>query len=249
MDCGTCQKNDCDIIFKDLAPQDLLAVARSKVTNRYRKGQNVNIQGNPVFGVYCISSGKLKISTTCPETGKETIFRICGPGDIVGFRALFANELMQATITALVPSEVCFFSKDEVQRILKRYPEVTLQLVRKMGQMLGAAERTIASLTQQSVKQRYAHLLLSLQHSHGDDLENRINVKLTREEVASIIGTTSETVTRLTTEFKKGRLIDMRDKYYFILDKSGLTALAEGGLPKLDRDAGFFSSRTFEYFQ
>ncbi|MCB0384776.1 MAG: winged helix-turn-helix domain-containing protein, partial [Bdellovibrionales bacterium] len=84
---------------------------------------------------------------------------------------------------------------------------------------------------------------------HGDEVENKITLKLTREEVASLIGTTSETVTRLTTEFKRDRLIDIRNKFYFILNKSKLASLAEGGMTIESTPPGFFSARTLEFFQ
>ena len=151
MDCKDCVLGNCDSIMSDLKMGDLEKISKNKTSIIYKKRQNINVQGNLVFGVYTVCSGKLKVYTTNVD-GKESIIRIAGPGDIVGFRSFFSGELFQATITALETSKVCFFSKDEIQRIMKHHPDVTNRLVVKLSKMLGAAEKNIASLMQDPVK-------------------------------------------------------------------------------------------------
>ncbi len=228
MRCNDCIKIDsCDFPLCGLNSDELEQVSNNKLTNFYKKGQTVNIQGNPVFGVYCLKSGKLKISNTNDE-GKEMIIRIAKKGEMVGFRSLFSNEIMNATITAIEDSEVCFFSKDEIKRITKAHPEFTLRLVNQLSKQLGEAEEKISSIAHDPVVKRYANLLLSFSKEYGSDHEGlrKIDIKLTREELASIIGTTSETLTRITTEFRKQKYVWVEGKTFYIKDQDSITKIA-----------------------
>ncbi|NUM89620.1 MAG: Crp/Fnr family transcriptional regulator [Bdellovibrionales bacterium] len=201
---------------------------RKKVGTFYRRGQTVSGQGAPIFGIYLIRSGKLKTSVH-HFNGKESIVRISGPGDIVGLRALFAGELSQKTITAIEDSEICFFSKTEVMNLIREFPDVAVGMLARLSKTLGAAEKTLASLMQDPVKKRFAGLLQSLSDSYSEKAgtsRKRINLKISRDEIASVLGTTPETVTRLTTELKKARVIEVENKYYYISNPGALSALA-----------------------
>ena len=97
-------------IFCELEHQALKNVSDHKVTNTYQKGQTLFVQGNPPYGMYCVSSGNIKITQVASD-GKESIVRIATKGDVIGHRSIFTDQYYQATATAIDSAQVCFLDK------------------------------------------------------------------------------------------------------------------------------------------
>jgi CRP-like cAMP-binding protein len=214
-------------IFCQLDLNDLPALNGHKVMNTYKKGHVLFYQGNPPFGLYCISSGKIKI-TKVGNDGKESIVRIASNGDVLGHRSLFSNENYNATATAMEDSSICFIDKKFILKLVHDQPSIALNIIQKLSREMGSAESKSASMFQKNVRERLAELLLTLAASYGLPEKNRIrlDIKLTREEMASMIGTASETLIRFITEFKEQGFIQQEGKIIFILDKEGLMDFA-----------------------
>lgn len=198
-----------------------------KVSNNFKKGQSLFVQGNPPFGVYCVKKGNVKI-TQVGDDGKESILRIVGAGDILGLRNLFTDQYYSASATALDQCEVCFIDKKFILKLIQEDPKVGENVIQKLSKELGAAERKISSFYQKNVRERLAELLLLLKESHGrsDNKGLYIDIKLTREEMASIIGTASETLIRFLSELKQEKLISQDGKRIYIEDERGLLDFA-----------------------
>ncbi|MDH4468518.1 MAG: Crp/Fnr family transcriptional regulator [Bacteriovoracaceae bacterium] len=214
-------------IFCDLESKALEELDENKVSNDYKKGSRLFIEGNPPLGLYCINEGKVKLSKIGPD-GKESILRIAGPGQVIGHRSLFSNELYMGNATALENSRICFIGKKQIFDLIKENPSVSLKLIQAMGREMGEAEKKSTAHFQKSVRERLAELLLSLNESYGKKIGQRqlIDIKLTREEMASIIGTSTETVIRQMTDFKEEKLIEQEGKSIYILDLEALTEAA-----------------------
>lgn len=214
-------------IFCELEQLALDDVSHNKVMNTYKKGQDIFLQGNPSFGLYCISSGKIKITKTGLD-GKESIVRIASEGDVLGHRSLFSKENYSATATTIEETTVCFIDKKYIYNALKKEPSIALNLIQQLSREMGSAEAKAASLSQKSVKERLSELLLSLKSTYGiqEDKRTRLDIKLTREEMASMIGTSVETVIRFMTELKDEGLIEQEGKVIFILNEEGLLETA-----------------------
>jgi CRP-like cAMP-binding protein len=195
--------------------------------NSYKKGQTVFYQGNPLFGLYCVNSGKIKISKLGND-GKESIIRIAGPGDVLGHRSLFSNEKFTATATVLEDSAICFLDKKFIYRAIAQDPSISLRLIEKLSRDMGKAEDRSASMAQKSVRERLAELLLMLKNSYGiqEGKRWRLDIKLTREEMASMIGTANETIIRFISEFRDDNLIEQEGKIIYLLDEEGLLEIA-----------------------
>lgn len=210
-------------IFCNLEKGELAELSHRKVTNAYKKGQTLFVQGNPPFGMYCVSQGNVKI-TQVGSDGKESIVRIASSGDVLGHRSLFTEQYYNATATAIDEAKVCFIDKKYVLELVQEKPTVASNLLGKLGRDLGAAEKRISSFSQKNVRERLAEFLLLLKESHGEQTENGtfLNIKLTREEMASIIGTASETLIRFMSELKQEGLIRQEGKKIFIMDEESL---------------------------
>lgn len=218
--CPSLQKG----IFCELASTDFLDVSEHKVTNVYKKGQTLFVQGNHPFGIYCISNGNIKV-TKMGADGKESIVRIATAGDVLGHRSLFTDQFYGATATALEDTKVCFLDKKFIMKVIKDQPSVSMNVIEKLSTDMGAAESKLSSLHQKNVRERLAELLLLLKESHGEKLEDGrifINLKLTREEMATMIGTANETLIRFISEFKEAGLIAQEGKKIFITNEEKL---------------------------
>ncbi|MBF0313765.1 MAG: Crp/Fnr family transcriptional regulator [Oligoflexia bacterium] len=223
--CANCPALDSSI-FCDPTLQKMLNVGDHRVVNVYKKGQTLFVQGNPPYGLYCISSGKIKISNVGPD-GKESIVRIAIAGDILGHRSLFTGQHYMGTATALEDSVVCFIDKKFMESLIQQEPKIAFNIIMKMGRDLGRAEKMVASFSQKNVPERLAELLLNLRLAYGvpDQGRWRLDIKLTREEMASMIGTASETLIRFLSEFKDQGLIEQIGKTIYLVNLKGLMDL------------------------
>lgn len=217
-------------IFCELEHLALDDVSDHKVVNSYKKGQTLFVQGNPPYDMYCVSTRNIKISQI-GEDGKESIVRITSAGDVLAHRSIFTDQYYNANATAVEECTVCFIDKKYILKLVKEQPSVACNLIAKLGHDLGAAEKRISSFYQKNVRERLAKLLLLLKESHGvkEDARIRLDIKRTREEVASIIGTASENLIRFMSELKQEGLISQEGKAIYILDEEGLIDFANIG--------------------
>tara|TARA_B100001248_G_scaffold259870_1_gene246812 strand:- start:11947 stop:12651 length:705 start_codon:yes stop_codon:yes gene_type:complete len=227
--CATCGSRNKSV-FCHLVDADLKQIDAKKVCNFYEKGQHLFVQDTPVNGVFCVSSGKIKLVQTDPN-GKETILRIAKGGDVLGHRSMLAHSNYRATATALEKVEVCFIDKKYFSEVISSKPSVSLELLEKLSDSLGDSERRLTAFTKESVKERVAGFLLYLNRSFGkEDPTGRryLDIKLTREEMASMVGTAPETMIRTLSQLKKDGMISQEGKRMFIenvdelLDLSGI---------------------------
>ncbi|MCB9091936.1 MAG: Crp/Fnr family transcriptional regulator [Halobacteriovoraceae bacterium] len=211
-------------IFCDLEAAELDEISQFKVVNQFKRGQSIFVEGNPTFGLYCISEGNIKLSKTS-EDGKDAIVRIATKGDVLGHRSIFTNTPYNATATALDDSVICFLDKKYILKKIQESPSVAQNIINKLSRDLGASEQRLADMSQKSVKQRLIELLLLLHQSHGIPQDNGsvlIDIKLTREEMASIIGTATETLIRTLSDLKNLDLITLDGKKIIIPDEKKL---------------------------
>jgi len=225
---GSLSCEDCpsrgEGIFCNLEQLALKGIDEHKVTNTFKRGQTLFVQGNHPYGLYCISKGNIKV-TKVGGDGKESIVRICTGGDILGHRSLFTEEHYSATATALEDSTVCFLDKKFIMKAIEEQPSVALSVISKLSRDMGAAENKVSSFHQKNVRERLAELFLLLKESHGEKLPDgriKLVLKLTREEMATMIGTANETLIRFITEFKDAGLIDQEGKILFIKNEKEL---------------------------
>lgn len=226
VDCLNCPSRGA-AIFCHLEKIALAGVSERKVMNKYKKGQTIYFQGNPSFGLYCINSGKIKISNLGSD-GKESILRIASGGDALGHQNLFSEENYNATATVLEDAVLCFIDKRFIYQAVKEEPTIALNIIQKLSREMGSSEVKAAAMTQKNVRERLAELLLMLQKSYGIKEKNRtrLNIFLSREEMASMVGTANETLIRFISEFKAEGLIEQEKKTIFIKDEKRLLEFA-----------------------
>lgn len=222
--CETCGSRDKSV-FCGIASGEIKDIDASKGCNFYDKGQVIFHEGNRISGIYCINKGKIKIFQIGSE-GKEQIIRFAKEGDIIGYRALLSEEPLSASAATLEESTLCFIPKSQIFKILQDNPNFNFKMLKLLSHELGEAARIITDLAQKPVRERLAESLLLLKDTFDLDEEKNIQIKLSREELANIIGTATESVIRLLSEFKKDKLIDVDGRNIKLLNIPGLTRTA-----------------------
>lgn len=217
LDCKHCSSRVLGVLC-NLDEKGVTECNDHKTTNAYKKGQVVFYEGNQAYGLYCVFSGRIKLYKTGVD-GKQQIVRIAGPGDLLGYRSLFAQEPYHATAEALEEATICCIDKTAFFPVLAKNPSLALNIIKKLSKELRAAEDLATSIAQRSVRERMAELLLMLKETYGKPAKKgiRINLELSREEMAEMIGITQETAIRLLSEFKQDGLIEVKDREITIL--------------------------------
>lgn len=194
----------------------------------HRKGQMLYYEGAKPLGVFCVKSGVVKIFKTA-SNGKEQIIHLGKSGDLLGYSALLGEENYTNSAMIVEDAKICFVPKEPFLSTLFNNGPFFKKLTKALSRDLGVMEEKLLDASQKSIRERLAYTLLQLANSYGIDggEEQEINLALSREELASLIGTASESVIRLLSEFKKDGLIELKGKKIIIIDKPGLAKLSD----------------------
>ncbi|MGE0089864.1 MAG: Crp/Fnr family transcriptional regulator [Bacteroidales bacterium] len=222
--CETCI-NDFDTIFKHLTPAEHQKVNQEKVCNFYKRGNVVYHEGSRTNGFYCINSGVLKIFKTGID-GREQIIAFAKKGDLIGFRSILSGELACSSAKVIEDSVLCFVPGETLISLVKTNGNFSLALMQLTCKELGVANAFITDIAQKTVRERLAEVLLKLKDTFDIDEEKALQVSLTREELANIVGTATESVIRLLSEFKQDKLIDINGRKIKILDVKRLEKIS-----------------------
>lgn len=208
--------SDCDSfgssMFCSLSNSEEVNLSDNKIHNIYKKGQIIFYEGHQPQNLFCIFSGKVKIFKM-GDDGKEQIVRFAKKSDLIGYRALLSGENYFASASALEETIVCCFPKNNIEEVLATNSKFSMQTIRLLSKDLRKAEQMILNMAQKHVRERIAEALLMLKEYYGiDNITGTINTTLTREEIANIAGTSTETCIRILSEFNRDRVIKLIGK-------------------------------------
>ncbi len=223
--CANCSKRT-DSIFCCTHGEVLDHLSDSKTCTIYKKGHVLFNEGGHPFGVYCVNRGKIKISIVGDE-GKEQIVRLAKDGDVLGYRSMLANERYNATAIALEDSQVCFIPKEVFISSLKTDSNLGFEVMKLLSNQLKDAEIKLTHLAQKPVRERLAETILFLKETYGFEAGTEmLSVQLSREEIANLVGTATETAIRLLSELNKEGVIELVGKRIKILKLKALVRIA-----------------------
>jgi CRP/FNR family cyclic AMP-dependent transcriptional regulator len=217
-------------LFCDLSPEALLKLQSIKATSVYPKGALLCLEGQPPRGVFVLCTGRAKLSTTSSE-GKSMILRIAEPGEVLGLTAAVSVTPYEATVETLEPSQANFISQADFIRFLQEFPDVGLRVAKQLTHNCKCAYDEVRSLgLSNSVPEKVAKLILQwaehpLELSQKKSNETAIRVTLTQEEIAQLIGTSRETVSRVLAGFRKKGWLRIKGATWTIINRNGLKSL------------------------
>ncbi len=205
--------------FGVFSKEELLEFEQEKKIINLKKGDEIIQEG-----IYCVMKGTAKLFKI-GFNGKEQILRFINEGDIIGYRSILSQEVFGASATAMTPVEIYYIPEKFFLKLLEVNPKLAFNILQRIAKDLGEYARTITYLAQKTVRERLAEVLILLEGKLGTDKDGFINISLTREEMANLIGTATESAIRLISEFKTDELIEVEGRKIKVLDHQKLTKL------------------------
>lgn len=219
------QKVFNEVSFKQtLSATDFQQYLATKQSLNFHKGETIFEDGDTPKGVFFINKGTAKLSKQ-GVYGKEQILRFIKEGDLIGYRSLLCGENLQAKAEAMTEVECTFLPSEFFLHLLEIDSKLSFVMLQKISFELGESSNTVTFLAQKTVRERLAEILLLLEQKLGTDPEGFIKISLTREEIANIIGTATESAIRLISEFKQDDLIEVEGRNIKILNHEKLIKL------------------------
>jgi CRP/FNR family transcriptional regulator len=194
----------------------------------HRKGQILYYEGAKPLGIFCINTGVVKVYKTA-SNGKEQIIHLAKRGDFLGYAALLGEENHTHSAMIIEDAKICFVPREVFLTSLTKNNEFSQRITKQLSHELGVMEEKLTDASQKNIRERLAFLLLQLANSYGveGNGSQKINLALSREEIAGMVGTATESVIRLLSEFKKDGLIELDGKKILLKDKKALARLSD----------------------
>ena len=207
-------------LFVVLVPADLRVLASKFHPVRYRRGEVIFREGETAERLFLIGEGRVKLTTASPA-GQELLIGVLGKGQIFGELEVIDHGPRAMDARAMEDAEVFAFGADVFWTMLENRPALARRLLELMARRLRRADQTSQDLVFFDAPTRLARRLLQLAEEHGEHEGNgetvRINVKVTQEEVAQMIGVTRASANRLISSFAGRGWIDWNDGYPLLL--------------------------------
>jgi CRP-like cAMP-binding protein len=212
--------------LKSLNKEELLRMAECKTSYTIKKGEHIFEEGEITKGVFCVKDGICKLSKLSAN-GKDQIVKLVKPGELLGQRSIISEEPANLSAVALEDMEVCFIPKSEIMSFFNKNNNFSMNVMKTICGDLKESDDHMVSMAQKNVKERLADTLLYLADTFGKNEDGTLHIQLSREELAGMIGTATESCIRLLSELNKNGLIDLIGKKIIIIESNKLRKLAK----------------------
>ena len=204
-------------MFQDLKEEDLEKMCKLLVLKDYTKDSMIVNQEEMGDALYIIYSGKVKV-VLYGESGREIILSIFKPGDFFGEMSLFDGQPRSANVLALEPSKLLVLTRSVFMTHLNECPSTAINILSEMSRRLRHADEIIGNLALMDVYGRVARLLMDLVKSEGEEIEDGFLIKdrPTQQDIASMVGTSRETVSRALKELARLGYISAKGKTFIV---------------------------------
>jgi len=222
--CFACRARH-DHPFRCLTADETAVPERTHVSHIYQRGQTLFYEGNPALAVYCIKSGSVRLSRMT-RGGGEIVIGTRSAGEIVGFRAAIAGQPYGLTAVTTAPSRICAIPRDVFVEMVTNSPTLALELLRLLSIRSRATEGQLISRAHEPVVARTVRLLLATHGQQDADAQRPVEqlAGLSREEMALLIGTTRETLSRTLHSLAERGLVEVSPSRLRVLNMEALRA-------------------------
>lgn len=213
-------------LFDGISPSEMQEMEKITRMEEVKKRQSLYLPGDPSSSVYFLKRGRVKIANTAPS-GKEVTFDILEAGDIFGELDVLEDAPRSTSAETLDDALICVIPRKDFDQYLAMHPSVMYKLTKLIGLRLKKIQSRVEDLVFREVPARLAHLLSELGKTEGvaEKQGIRLNVKLTHQEMANLIGCSRETVSTIMGQFRDDGLIQMDGRTITILKPSALSQL------------------------
>ncbi|MFD1851210.1 Crp/Fnr family transcriptional regulator [Oceanobacillus bengalensis] len=211
--------------FNHLAMDEMLKITEMSRHVNFKKGETIFREGDPLEYLYIVHQGRVKIYQLF-ESGKEQLLRILDPGEFMGELALFTEKTLDSYAEAMEKTQICAIHRDDMQQLMQKHPTIAVKILEQFSNRLDETEKLVGNLSSKDVETRTASYLLELVKV-TESLE--IVLPMSKKDLASYLGTTSETISRRLSSFQTNGWIEQNGQRNIrILDKSALEEVATG---------------------
>jgi len=212
-------------LFKKLSQDEFTRLNFEKTCSVYKKSTIIYREGSRLTGFFCVTSGIIKIFKTGID-GKEQIIRFAKKGEIIAYRSLLSQELACTTAKVIEEASLCHIPYQTLLYLIQSNWQFSHHMLQIVCRELREANDYITDIAQKTVRERLAEVLLLLKENFELDNQNTLQISLTREELANMVGTATESVIRLLSEFKSDQIIELQGRKIKFLDTPALTRIA-----------------------
>lgn len=227
--CNHCPHRE-ERLFCNLSKPAIEDLQKIKSTSTYPKGALLFVEGQDSRGAFILCKGKAKLYTSSAD-GRVIILRIVAPGEVLGLTSTIGNKPYEATVEVLEPSQVNFLPKADFLKFLSNHGDASMHVAKQLSANCAGAYAEIRCLgLSASCAGKLARMLLNWAAPELTNVERkdlRITLPLTHEEIAQMIGSSRETVTRLLTEFRHKQLLAINGSTMWLRDVPALRHMAE----------------------
>jgi CRP-like cAMP-binding protein len=192
--------------------------------NVYKKKQVVYTQGNHPNRLYYVIKGKVKTFKR-NEDGKELVTELFSPGDFLGYIALMEDSIYKDTAEALEETELAIIPKEEFEELLNNNKEVSKKFISLLAKNISAKENQLLGLAYNSLRKKVAEALILLQKKYQQNSKDDFAIDISRESLATIAGTATESLIRTLSDFRNEKMIDIKDGSIIIVNQKKLQHL------------------------
>lgn len=203
------------------ALQDLVATS---AVNFYKKKRLIYDEGNHPVKLFYIQKGKVKTFKT-NEDGKELTVGLFGEGDYVGYTAILEGTVYKEASEVIEDATLAIVDREDFENLLRTNKEVSRHFIQLLAQSVTDREEQLVGIAYNSLRKRVAEALVLLQKKYTKDEQGHFSMYISREDLAHIAGTATESIIRTLSDFKSEKLIDIKDGSIIILDEKRLAAL------------------------
>lgn len=223
--CVACPHRE-DRLFCDLPAAAVQRLAAITSASSYPEGATLFVEGQSPRGVFILCSGRVKLSTSSAD-GRTLILRIADPGEVLGLPANTTGKPYELTADVIEPTQANFIARQDFLNFLRDHGEAALRVAQQLGETYHSAIAEMRTIgLSHSAGEKLARFLLdwcATHHKGGGEM--RVMLTLTHEEIAQMIGTSRETVTRLFSDFKERQLLEVKGSTLIVRDRAGLENL------------------------
>lgn len=202
----------------------LLNFIKERNVNHYKKKQVIYSAGNHPARLFYIEKGKVKIFKTHAD-GKELTVGLFNEGDFLGYTALLENTVYKETAEVIDDAEIAIIPKEEFELLIYNNKEVAQTFIRLLAKNVSEKEEMLLNLAYNSLRKRVADALLSLHQKYRDDKQQQFSIHISREDLANIAGTATESLIRTLSDFKSEKLVEIKDGHITILNEQKLRGM------------------------
>lgn len=203
-----------DVVGKDA----LRKFIDGRKISQYKRKQNIYIEGNNPNGMYYVNKGKVKVYKI-HDYGKEFIVSLLKEGDFFGYTSLLEGKVYEETAQALEDSEVIYLPKEDFFSLIYNNREVAKKFLHILNRNVTEHQEQLLKLAYGSVRKRVAEALLLLQKRFQDEGVETFSIAITREDLANLVGTATESLIRTLSDFKEEKVIDIKEGKIFLTNE------------------------------